>query len=285
MKKSLLSFVLELSILSLFAQVIPNGGFETTSYWKGVNNTIVSNIPVVTSGGKATLYPVEGSKFLLIENSSTLGIGYVFNNFAFSGRPDTFSFHLGYLQGNLAERMGVAVTLSKWDADSNKSDIICQFSIMAPGSDGRIEPWQVINIPMDSFYRSTEIPDSAFILFQNDIINNGTLTTIMVVDEARFSRQAPSGKTWVGILDHTLILNNIFYSSNNLYINYSSKQNLTNALVTIINMNGQIVYTANLNLKSVVSSEILNLPSLNKGIYILNILSTNGSVSGKFIIQ
>ena len=147
MKKYLLSLIFGTSILSLIAQTIPNGGFETNTNWMGANLTFVSSVPVGTSGGKATLYPVQGSKFLLIENSLTNGVGVAFNAFPFTGRPDTFSFHLGYLQGNIAERMGVGVTLSKWDADSNKRDIVCEFSIMAPGSDGQIKPWEVINIP------------------------------------------------------------------------------------------------------------------------------------------
>lgn len=282
MKKTLLSLVFGISIISLFAQTIPNGGFETNSNWMGVNYSFVPNVEVVTVN-KATLYPVEGLKFLLIENSTTL-VGYATNSFAFTGRPDTFSFHLGYLQGDLTERMGVAVTLSKWDADSNKRDKVCEFSKIAPGSDGRIEPWQVINIPLDSFYRSSEIPDSAFILFQNDI-STGSIATFMVVDEVRFSKQNPSGKTWVGIPNHELILNQVFYSSNNLYIYYYNKQNSTNSLVAIYNMNGQKVYSTNLTLKPEENSEILNLPSLNKGIYILSIQTKEGLEIKKFIVQ
>ena len=242
MKKYLLSFVFGISIIGLFAQPIPNGGFETTANWQGSNISVVSSIPVVTTGGKATLYPVAGSKFLLVENSTTYGIGSVFNSFPFTGRPDTFSFHLGYMQGNLSERMGVAVILSKWDADSNKSDIVCQLSVMIPGTNGWITPWEVFNIPLNTSYKSSEKPDSAFILFQNDIYTNATLSTVMVVDEVKFSKQLPSGKTWVGISDHDLILNQVYYSSNRLYINYYGLENMNSSDFSIYNIAGQKVY-------------------------------------------
>jgi hypothetical protein len=284
MKKSLLVLVFQLSILCLYAQTIPNGGFETTSDWSGTNISIVSSIPVITKNGKATLYPVTGSKFLLIENTST-SIGTVFNSFPFTSRPDTFSFHLGYMQGNLAERMVVAVLLSKWDADSNKRDEVCQFLIMAPPANGWIVPWTVINIPLATTYSSTEIPDSASILFQNDYYSNATIPTVMVVDDVRFSGQKSSGKTWVGISDQDIVLNQVYYSSNNLYLNYNCSQNSSNAVVTVTNITGQIVFSSILDLKSDVNTEILNLPALNKGIYILSIKTKKGLEFKKFFVN
>jgi hypothetical protein len=283
MKNFLLSLFFGIIILDLVGQTIPNGGFETTSNWKGINTSIVSSIPVETTKGSATLFPVVGSKFLLITNSS-IEVGSVFNSFPFTGRPDTFSFHLGYMQGNMAERMGVTVELTKWDADSNKRDMVCGFSIMAPGSNDWIIPWTVINIPLVSAYKSTEIPDSAYILFQNDIYSNISITTLMVIDEVRFTGQKASGKSWVGVSDHELVINQVYYTSGNLYLNYNGNQNLSDAMITIYNSTGQNVYSTNLNLKTDINSEIINLPALNKGIYILSINTKKGIENKKFLI-
>lgn len=286
MRKSLLSLIFGISVLSLSAQIIPNGDFESTNAnWEGINFVYNTTLKVPNHNGwDSKLGPVQGSQFLIISNTTT-NEGGAHNKFACSFRPDTFSFHVGYFRLYSTEAFGIEVMLSKWNSTNNNRDTICFMHDTFPSPGGQIIPWTVVNRSLSIYYRNAQIPDSACISFFNDVINPVSSTTFMVLDECKWGYQDPSNKTFVDILDHEPTLSQVYYATGNLYFKYYNTATLNNSTVTVYNMNGQMVFTKYLNIKSDPYYEVFKLPELKNGIYIITIKSNTGLENKKFIVQ
>lgn len=89
----------------------------------------------------------------------------------------------------------------------------------------------------------------------------------------------------VGINDQAKAINKVWFSNNS--VNYELLPKTTGkANLNIVNMNGQIVENQSINLTSGNSiNESISLGTLPKGIYILNIQTTYGVDTKKFVVE
>ena len=87
-----------------------------------------------------------------------------------------------------------------------------------------------------------------------------------------------------GIEDHAKSINKVFYSNNNLNISLDSKVS-TSANLTVTNLTGQVINSTKVELNQGEQQESINLGMLPKGIYILNMQTSFGTDSKKFVIQ
>ena len=85
-----------------------------------------------------------------------------------------------------------------------------------------------------------------------------------------------------GIEDYAKVINKVYYSNNNLVINFISKVNRKASLL-ITNLKGQIIDSRTISINQGEMQETLNLGILPKGIYILNMQTSYGTESKKFI--
>lgn len=87
-----------------------------------------------------------------------------------------------------------------------------------------------------------------------------------------------------GIEDQAKSINKVFYSNNNLNISLDSKVS-TSANLTVTNLTGQVINSTKVELNQGEQQETLNLGMLPKGIYILNMKTSYGTDSKKFVVQ
>jgi hypothetical protein len=287
MLKSLLSLFFGMYVLSLSAQIIPDGGFESTNTnWKGVNFAYNSTLTVTNtiSGRDSKLGPVDGSQFLIISNTTT-DEGEIHNKFACTLRPDTFSFHVGYFRLYSNEAFGVDVMLSKWNSINNNRDTICFLHESFSDTIGQIIPWTVYNRSLSIYYRNSNTPDSARISFFNDVKKPSSSTTFMVLDECKWGYQPPSHKTFVDVSEYETNFAQVYYSEGNLYIKCTYTEIANNLRFRVTDINGQMVYSTNLNIRPGPYFEVFKIPELNSGIYIISILAKNGTDYKKFVVK
>lgn len=87
-----------------------------------------------------------------------------------------------------------------------------------------------------------------------------------------------------GIADESKTINKVYYSNDNLNITFDSKvSTIANLLLT--NLNGQVIDKRSMNISQGETQETLNLGTLPKGVYILNMQTSFGTDSKKFIVQ
>jgi hypothetical protein len=283
-----------LSILSIllsgvvYSQEIPNWNMETNSNWGGVNSAYVTKLEAHDQTQKLlTLWPVSGLKMLMIGNT-TSSVGFATQKFAWTTRPDSFSFNAGYLPGNTSEMFGVVVTLSKWNGTSRDTVVSAFIHTSTPG---QVMPWSAINISLTSLYKKPDMPDSGFITFINDVAVNGsgqliaTTNTVLVLDDIKFRYQAQSGKTFTNIENNDLTINQLFYSNGSLILQYSSKSDLVDAKLSVYNINGQMLYNSNSFSNLGNNNSTIDIPNLKTGVYILSLTTNKGIVTKKFIVQ
>jgi hypothetical protein len=90
--------------------------------------------------------------------------------------------------------------------------------------------------------------------------------------------------TTSGISENAKVLNKIYYSNNNLNIYFDSKVS-TSANLLLTNLSGQVIDQRTMNISQGEMQESLNLGTLPKGIYILNMQTPYGTDSKKFFVQ
>lgn len=87
-----------------------------------------------------------------------------------------------------------------------------------------------------------------------------------------------------GLEEYSKIINKIYYSNNNLNITFDSKINTT-ATLLLTNVSGQIIENRIMNISQGNVHETINLGTLPKGIYILNMKTSYGIDSKKFVVE
>jgi hypothetical protein len=272
----------------VYSQEIPNWNMETNSNWGGVNAVYAPKLEALDQNQKLlTLWPLSGSRMLLIGNTTT-SVGYVTQKFVWTTRPDSFSFNAGYLPGSASEMFGVVVTLSKWNGTS-RDTIMSAF--IHPTTPGQVTPWSAMSISLASLYKKSDLPDSGFITFFNDIAVTGqgqliaTTKTVLAIDDVKFRHQFPSGKGFTNIENNDLTINQLFYSNGSLILQYSSKSDLVDAKLSVYNINGQMLYNGNSFSNLGQNNATIDMPNLKTGVYILSLTTNKGIVTKKFIVQ
>lgn len=70
-----------------------------------------------------------------------------------------------------------------------------------------------------------------------------------------------------------------------LNVNIKASEPLQNPVLTLISVNGQVIYSKKLENNAVIINEQVELRNLSKGIYLLNIESTSYKATKKIIIK
>jgi len=291
MKKIILLSIIFAVSMGVHAQVIPNGDMEATqsSTWKGVNSSYTQKLEAHDANQKLlTLWPLSGSYMLRVGNTSS-SVGLVFEKFAWSTRPDNFSFNAGYLPGNTSEMFGAVIIMTKWNGTA-RDTILNAF--LHPNTPGQVLPWSAINVTLTSLYKSAAMPDSCLIEFINDISVNtsgqliATTATVLVIDDVKFATQTQSGQGFTSIENNDLVINNFYFANGSLNLNYTSKIDISNAKLAIYNLNGQVVYNKDLRMDNLGTNNAnISVPGLKPGLYILSLTTNSAVVTKKFVVE
>ncbi len=296
MKKIILAIFTLLFLTNLSFAQIPNfsfeswtsmGSYETPDQWGTMNNT--SAVVSVFTATKAT--PGNPGSFYLNLTSKTTLAG-VLNGIAVSGKLDSttmlpvsgFAFNLRpqSLTGKWQHMIygtsagSVSVLLTKWNTLSSKRDTVATaYRALAD----MIMSWA--NFSINLTYQSGEYPDSCIIVLQA----SGSAPTnqdYLYVDNLAFIGSVAS------VENNTTSLNvvSIFPNPSNSLITINLIGNSTQTtLIELLDLEGRVVISKNAGILPSQSKQIIDVSSLSKGVYIVNIKTGNETVCKKIVLQ
>lgn len=207
MKKTLtILILLVLGCAHLYAQNIPNGGFENwidTSYAKPVDWGPLDEL--VRGAGDNTVFtyketndPGQGNSSIKIVSTlsplqpawplpGVVGLGNCYLNtpsgspawtgIAFANRPDSLFFLAKYIVAN-PDTAAVHVKFSKLG-----TPIIDGFFLIMPNSD-----WKQFSIPLKPLYQNSETPDTMYLEFYSSILNEPKEGGALYLDGVSFEQ-------------------------------------------------------------------------------------------------
>jgi len=313
MKKFILAFILLLSFnLYLIGQQVENGGFEKWENagtvidepvdWSSIktsdNSSLNGVAPVIW--GKSTdahsgdfsvkLFNVSPFAGIIVVGTLTNGrvhpdfnpdLGYVFTdtldsrwNTPFTVRADSlvgwYRFYpVGQDFGRVQALLHAGYTRIPDNADSinwvGKADFFMQ-----PGV--TIDTWTRFSVPFT--YYDDRTPE--YILF---ILNSGNGTTPVEGSWALFDDIATVGEHQ-SIEDYNMEPGNIYFSDNTLHLEKLHVDFLRNATIEILDLMGRVLWHTSVNSSSV----SLQSAPMDKGIFIVRLLSEKVTVSSKIYI-
>lgn len=183
--------ILSLFLLAAFSQaqdLVPNGSFENVTNnqlddWDVLNGSpqVLNSVSITINGQTENQLPTFGNNLLLMQNASVVP-SVATKRFAYANRPTSLSAQIMYFPQNANERYVFYVLLSKWDVDSNKRDTILSANI-AGGN--QVYPWQRLIVDISSVYRTSEIPDSAYILIAPSSNTAAAANTTLIIDDVK----------------------------------------------------------------------------------------------------
>jgi hypothetical protein len=276
-----------LSVLfgNCYAQMIPNGSFEQADSagnlyaWKTTQGNVNRLTARVINGIPFTA--TDSSFFLSMENDTSVSpvkTARITNVFPDSVRFPTLSFSYFYAPNLTTQRFGVEVLFSRWK-NGIRDTILFLSDSLQPVFDSATFlhiGWNDKSIDLNPGYRDTATaPDTASITVRNDIVPPLANTTLLLLDNFRFS-------SWrVGIKEIT------FHYSIPVYPNPA-----TGLLNIVLPDAGEIGYHfADLSGKELVQGTEhggrilqLDLSGFTNGIYLLHLVMPDGAKSSVKVV-
>lgn len=294
-KSILLSIALMFVITISKAQTtIPNSGFETWTAMTGYNNPnswaclndMTSTMSAYTCM-KGTP-GVVGSSFLKLVSKTITGIGVVpgiavcgkidqttmqaTGGFAFTQRPGRLTGSWQHMIYGSSQGY-VDIQLTRWDMGMQKRVTVASAHNVLSGM---AMSWATFAIPLT--YTDSGTPDSCIITLAASG-STPTANDYLYVDNLAFAGNA------TGISENQLGVNVSLYpnpSSENLFIDLSSLNDKDVSLEIFDIQGKQIKSTNNITVLSITS---LDISDLARGNYVLNLITSEGTIRRKFIKQ
>jgi len=293
MKKTLLlSFAFVANFTMLKAQSIPNAGFENWTNmgaysnptgWDQLNS--LTNLASIytceqgTPGNVGTYYLKLTSKtagtFGVVPGVAASGLIDVAtqqpkSGFAFNAQPQALTGKWQHMIFGSSQGF-IDVQLTKWNSTSNSRTIVANGHVDLTGM---AMSWANFSIPLA--YLETFAPDSCIISMRASG-NAPTNNDYLWIDELAFTGSVTAINQLNNNSNISLFPNP---SSSTLMIDLSILKN-TAAEIKIFDLQGQEIYA--LNKLTLSANTSIDISSLAAGNYILNIISSEGLISKKFI--
>lgn len=190
---------------SSFAQeTIPNGDFEESegnfiSGWDLTSGQaqVREFLTLNGSSGSYTVEPQSGDKFVTLMNGSG-SLGVLKAIFPISSRPEAFEFYTGYLCQIAGEKFAFGIIFTKENQGTGMKDTVLYAVGKLPQGSGQIFPWARVSGSLDSYYKSSEMPDEATIIFITDaaVSSTGNIiaspSTVLILDNVQFTSASTS---------------------------------------------------------------------------------------------
>ncbi len=296
--KSLLSLTLLILFSAALKAQIPNAGFESWTAMTGYNTpdqwgnlNLSTSAAAVFTVTKGTSGPAAGSAYVQL---TTKGVGSVIkpgiivsgqldtvtlkplSGFAFTSRPEKLTGkwqHMGYG----ADAATISAWLTKWNSASHQRDTIASLNTTASGM---LHTWGIFSIAFT--YYSSASPDTAVIQISSSG-NTPVKYSFVWIDELAFEGNVLAVDPCQPVSGVSLYPNP---SSDFVYINYYSS---TNEVVDIKFMDniGNLVSNTEEVISAGHNQILLNLEShkIHPGIYIVQLISSQGTYSRKLVIK
>lgn len=298
MKKIIQSIIAGIFIsVSVFAQTIPNGGFEnwsTVSSYQNPNNW--DNLNAMTSG-MSTYTCVKGtpgnpgSSYLKLvsKNVSMMGVMpgvavcgvlstatyQAASGFPFTSRPQSFTGNWQYMaSGNDAGF--VAVYLTKWNAAMSMRDTV---AMLTQSLSGMQMSWT--SFSLNFMYMTGETPDSAMITLSSSGLVP-VAGSYLYVDNLAFSGNVAGIKSNESLITTTNVFPNPAKDNLTIEVGLQKKSALTFQLV---DLTGKMVKEVNVDEIQGKYSSVINTINMTKGIYFLKVIANNAVETKKVIIE
>lgn len=287
MKKILLSIsALFISAVS-FAQLLPNGDFETPIAnnqlpgWLvlGGNVTQRTSLTVNTQSGQQTLVSASGPRFITVSNTTAVGAIQAIK-YPMASRPKSLRFLTCYFPVNAAERFGIAVLMTKYNGTTTDTVMNTIFA----SNTGTLYPWTNFSIDLTNSYDTTLTPDSAMVLFITSVAGAQANTTL-ALDDVKFSSYATA---ITGVQDAFSTELSVYPNpaASGTSVNVSYQLNSTaNVSVELYDMQGRLVQTV-VNESETYGNytHSINTEGLPKGVYICKVKTDNQVRTSKVVI-
>jgi hypothetical protein len=277
----------------LFAQSIPNSGFESWSNPNGYNvpegwstfNDITSNLSIYTCTKGTPGSP--GASYIKLTSKSVPGLGVV-SGLAVSGdanlsgdqiiagfpcivQPTALTGKWQYMGATSSDIGFISVVFTKWDADMNMRDTIGEGMV---NLNGMVMNWANFNIPVS--FETTELPDSCTIQMSSSG-SNPVADSYLYVDNLNFSGVI------VGVEDLTLKDEVSLFPNpctDALTVALEASISESNPKISMLDEAGKTVWISNCPISDKVIIPTKHLPS---GVYFLRIISDKKIIHSKII--
>lgn len=294
--KSIFSITFFTIVTIVNAQTIPNysfenwtnmGSYENPDGWGTMNNTTATSS--VYTATKAT--PGTVGNYYLKLTSKTVGASVVNgiavsgvldsttmqakSGFPFSTRPASFTGKYQYMVYG-GSYGSMSVKLTRWDAGLNQRITVATINKTLTGM---AMSWT--SFTLNFTYVDGDYPDTCVIVLKASG-SSPTNQDYLWVDNLAFSGSV------VGVQDNNSVLNNVTVfpnpSNNSISIdlNLKSAQQIT---IELADLTGKIVFSKNLGTLQGSSKQMLDVSTITKGIYLLNVLTEKGKESKKIVIE
>jgi hypothetical protein len=293
MKKTLLvSFALIFNFYFLKAQTIPNAGFENWTSagaysnpdgWDQLNSlTSLASVFTCEQGSPGNV----GSFYLKLTSKTVTGVGVVAgvavsgvidpttqqakSGFAFSAQPQSLTGKWQHMIFGSSQGY-VDVKLTKWNSGTNSRTTVANGHVDLTGM---AMSWANFSVPLA--YLETFAPDSCIITLSA----SGSAPTnndYLWVDALAFTGSVTALQDYSSQQKIKLFPNP---TTSNLTVDLTAL-NSQQVQMKIFDMQGNLVIA--LNKLNVSSNTSIDISSLSEGNYLLNIISSEGLISKKFI--
>lgn len=289
--KKLFTFLIGIAISATsFAQAVPNGGFEAVTGtnadgWSQFGGEVKALAELeVTQNGENKLVKAHSNMYgLQVRNTTQVGVA-VSAPFPISIRPKTLRMNAIYLPRANGEGFGARVIMSKWNADSSRTDTIYAVTLGVPQA---LFPWTDLTFPIqDTGWKSTETPDTATIVIIAGAYSTRIQNTLLWVDNVVFSVYALNdNKVDINTISETSVYPSPAAANSTSTIKYTLHTN-TNVKVDLYDINGKLIKNV-LNEEQTFGEKELQvgLGDLAPGVYFYNIQTGQSTKSVKFVVQ
>jgi hypothetical protein len=295
-----------------FAQLVPNGSFETATgnsadgWVSASGRTKVRTVFNISSNGTTfSLSAATGTNFLGVLNDSpsvngAIKIGRVSNTMVMKRRPAAMKFKMNYLTSVTTESFFAFITF--FQSNDGKRDTLLTdlFALNQRGpllgsvANNKIG-WLQISKPINYAYWDENflgaLSDSCIIEFfsTGNMASGSTATTLsteLMIDDVEFTSWGTGLETTVTAVDQSDLSNYPNPFNSVTAINYSLAIPSSNTNLTVIDINGKQVFTKDLG-KQVAGDFTVNFDGsdLNSGIYFYTLTSDNNRQTGKMMIS
>lgn len=286
LKKTAFTVIMAYLTISSIAQVIPNGNFESwinsggylePESWGTLNSiTAPSGIFTATRGGTSSNYYLKLTTRNIpglgvipgIATSGTLNTNSLVavSGFPVSSMPYAFAGKWQYM-GNSSNDIGsIKLYLTKWNTITNQRDTI---GFLVKELTGMIMSWKDFSFPIT--YISTELPDTCFIIL-NASGQNPEAGSYLYLDDLHFSGDVAGFESISRGKQERIIFEP--------YTGYLILHSKYVRNIEVLNISGQLLVSEKFYC---LTSHVLNLNFLPKGIYIIKAYLENEVISQKVI--
>ncbi|MFA9214137.1 MAG: T9SS type A sorting domain-containing protein [Candidatus Methylacidiphilales bacterium] len=292
-----------------FAQLVPNGSFESATGSNFDNWTLTGGrakvrtiINISVNGTPITIRPATGTKFLGLLNDSPavnnqIAIGRINTVLPMTRRPASLKFKFQYLTSVATESFFGVVVFFQSNPDTKRRDTL-QTNVISLSQRGLLlgnaGAWLQLTYPLSYAKWDADaagaLSDSCSIeFFSTGNMESGTSSTTtsteLLVDDVEFTTWG-TGVTSVTNVNASEISNFPNPFSNTTAINYNLAIPSENVSLTVVDINGKEVFTKNLG-KQDAGDLTINFDGtdLNNGVYFYTLTSDNNRQTGKMMIS